>query len=111
MLQPSWYALLERLDPLFAAMMRVGGHPLLVGGAVRDLLLGLAPTDIDIEVYGVDGQTLATALAPFGRIDVVGRSFGVLKMRLDEYEVDVALPSRRHPLPDEAVRCRITTRH
>ena len=101
MLQPSWYALLERLDPLFAAMMRVGGHPLLVGGAVRDLLLGLTPTDIDIEVYGVDGQTLAAALAPFGRVNVVGRSFGVLKMRLDEYEVDVALPSRRHPLPDE----------
>lgn len=101
MLQPSRYTLLERLDSLFAAIAHAGGRPLLVGGAVRDLLLGLAPTDVDIEVYGVDGQTLAAALAPFGRIDVVGRSFGVLKMRLGEYEVDVALPSRRHPLPDD----------
>ncbi|MGQ9547010.1 MAG: CCA tRNA nucleotidyltransferase [Roseiflexus sp.] len=100
MFHTSWNAFLEHLAPLFAAIARVGGRPLIVGGTVRDLLLGLAPTDVDIEVYGVDGQTLAAALVSLGRVDAVGRSFGVLKMRLNGYNVDVALPSRRHPCPD-----------
>lgn len=91
------HSLLATLAPLFDAVADAGGHPLLVGGAVRDLLLGLAPTDIDVEVYGIDGQTLADALASLGRIVVVGRSFGVLKLHLDGYDVDVALPVRRHP--------------
>ncbi|ABU60150.1 CCA tRNA nucleotidyltransferase [Roseiflexus castenholzii] len=91
------HPLLETLAPLFDALARAGGRPLLVGGAVRDLLLGLPPTDIDVEVYGIDGQHLAAALAPFGRVDAVGRSFGVLKLRLDGYNVDVALPARYRP--------------
>ncbi len=95
------HPLLETLAPLFDALARAGGRPLLVGGAVRDLLLRLPPTDIDVEVYGVDGQTLIAALAPFGRVDAVGRSFGVLKLRLDGYEVDVTLPVRRHPTGDD----------
>jgi len=91
--------LLHALAPLFDAIIRAGGRPLLVGGAVRDVLLGLAPADVDVEVYGIDGNTLTAALALFGRIDAVGRSFGVLKLRLNGYNVDVALPQRRHPLP------------
>ncbi|MCS6841261.1 MAG: HD domain-containing protein [Roseiflexus sp.] len=101
MISLSQHPLLETLASLFEALTRAGGRPLLVGGAVRDLLLGLPPTDIDVEVYGIDGQTLATALASFGRVDAVGRSFGVLKVRLAGYEVDVTLPVRRHPVDDD----------
>lgn len=92
-------ALLHALAPLFDTIIRAGGRPLLVGGAVRDMLFGLAPADVDVEVYGIDGNTLTAALAPFGRVDAVGRSFGVLKLRLNGYDVDVALPQRRHPPP------------
>lgn len=101
MISPSHHSLLEALTPLFDALARAGGRPLLVGGAVRDLLLGLPPTDIDVEVYGIDGQRLAAALAPFGRVDAVGRSFGVLKVRLAGYDVDVTLPVRHHPVADD----------
>ena len=53
----------------------------LVGGAVRDALLGL-PTgrDFDIEVFGVNYEQLVQALSRWGRTDLVGRSFGVVKL-------------------------------
>ena len=52
----------------------------LVGGCVRDWLLDRPIRDFDIEVFGVDYQQLARALSPWGRADLVGRSFGVLKL-------------------------------
>jgi tRNA nucleotidyltransferase (CCA-adding enzyme) len=61
--------------------VRAVGRPRLVGGGVRDWLLGLEPKDFDVEVAGVDFETLQRALAPFGATDVVGRSFGVVKVR------------------------------
>ena len=61
---------------------------------MRDWLLGLQPKDFDVEVFGLDYEALARALAPFGPTDVVGRSFGVLKVRLDGVEYDFSLPRR-----------------
>jgi len=37
-----------------------------VGGSVRDALLGLRPKDFDIEVYGISYDNLATFLATRG---------------------------------------------
>jgi tRNA nucleotidyltransferase (CCA-adding enzyme) len=54
----------------------------LVGGWVRDALLGQAGKDVDIEVFGVTYEDLAVALAPWGRTDRVGRSFGVVKLTM-----------------------------
>ena len=51
----------------------------LVGGCVRDSLLGIAHKDFDLEVFGVDYETLARALSAYGRVDRVGKSFGVIK--------------------------------
>lgn len=101
MIRSVQHPLLDTLTPLFDALIQVGGYPLLVGGAVRDILLGLLPADIDVEVYGIDGATLAAALAPFGRVQAVGRAFGVLKLRLNGYDVDVALPVRHLPDRDQ----------
>jgi len=52
----------------------------LVGGWVRDALLGLPQKDFDIEVFGVSYEQLAIALARWGRTDLVGKSFGVVKL-------------------------------
>src|SRR5215475_10925858 len=52
----------------------------LVGGCVRDALLGQPGKDIDIEVFGVSYEELASALGQWGRTDLVGRSFGVVKL-------------------------------
>jgi len=74
--------------------LRAVGRPRLVGGGVRDWLLGLEPKDLDIEVAGADYETLVRALAPFGDADLVGRSFGVVKLRLAGAEYDFSLPRR-----------------
>lgn len=76
------------------ALRAAGGRPHLAGGCVRDWLLGLEPKDFDVEVFGLDFERMQRALAPFGPTDVVGRSFGVLKVRLGGVEYDFALPRR-----------------
>ena len=69
-----------------------GGKAWLVGGCVRDLLLGLAPKDFDIEAYGLSMDQLEKCLAPMGRTGKVGAHFGILKLWLGNLEIDVALP-------------------
>lgn len=83
------------LRAMLDALRRVG-RPRVVGGGVRDWLLGLTPKDFDVEVAGVDFETLHRALAPFGASDVVGRSFGVIKVRSSASgtEYDFSLPRR-----------------
>jgi tRNA nucleotidyltransferase (CCA-adding enzyme) len=67
-----------------------GGRALLVGGCVRDELLGRAPKDLDLEVFGLDASTLRSLLVQFGRVDAVGESFAVYKVG----GLDVSLPRR-----------------
>jgi len=84
----------DDLRAMLEAVRRVG-RPRLVGGGVRDWLLGLASKDHDIEVAGVDFEGLRRALGAFGPTDVVGRSFGVIKVRgADGSEYDFSLPRR-----------------
>jgi len=75
------------------AVRRVGS-PRLVGGGVRDWLLGRPSHDYDIEVAGVDFPTLQRVLTRFGGTDLVGRSFGVIKLRMRGREYDFSLPRR-----------------
>ena len=68
---------------------------MLVGGAVRDALLGLPVKDFDVEVYGVSYDRLAEVLGHYGRVDLVGRSFGVIKLTVrGEDTWDFAIPRR-----------------
>lgn len=83
----------EDLRLVLTAIRQVA-RPRLAGGCVRDGLLGLTPKDFDIEVQGIDFDRLHAILAPFGSTDVVGRSFGVLKLRLGKTEYDFSLPRR-----------------
>ncbi len=83
----------DALRRILEAVRRVG-RPRLVGGGVRDWLLGLNSTDFDIEVASASFEELHRVLAPFGATDVVGRSFGVIKLRHDGTEYDFSLPRR-----------------
>ncbi len=64
-----------------------GFRALIVGGAVRDALLGGDPKDFDIEVYGITYDRLAQFLSERGRVDLVGRSFGVVKFQDHDFSV------------------------
>ncbi len=74
--------------------VRTAGSPRLVGGCVRDWLAGLEPNDFDVEVGGLTFDRLQALLAPFGATDIVGRSFGVIKLRLASGDYDFSLPRR-----------------
>lgn len=67
----------------------------LVGGCVRDWLLGIPNKDFDIEVFGVTYEQLVEALARWGKTDLVGRSFGVVKLTAPSGAVyDFTIPRR-----------------
>lgn len=64
-----------------------------VGGAVRDFLMGIKPKDIDIEVYGVSWAVLCDYLGVSH--ELVGANFGVLKYRHPDLgDIDISLPRR-----------------
>jgi tRNA nucleotidyltransferase (CCA-adding enzyme) len=69
----------------------------LVGGAVRDLLLGRSRADIDLVVVG-DAAALAARL---GDVDLVEHErFATAKARLDGHEIDIATArSESYPQP------------
>jgi len=74
-----------------------GGRALVVGGWVRDRLLGRLSKDIDIEIFGVAQARLPALLGPLGRVEPVGQSFPVYKLIPPDGgagEIDVALPRR-----------------
>jgi tRNA nucleotidyltransferase (CCA-adding enzyme) len=67
-----------------------GGRALVVGGWVRDRLMGRSSKDLDLEVYGLPADRVKTLLGEFGSVNTVGESFTVYKVA----GVDVALPRR-----------------
>ena len=71
-------------------LARHGGRPLLVGGCVRDSLLGLECKDFDMEVYGLSMDEIRSILCHDYKLDFVGMAFGVLKIYY--YDIDIALP-------------------
>jgi tRNA nucleotidyltransferase (CCA-adding enzyme) len=83
------------LDRIVRALHDAGFRALIAGGAVRDHLLGLEAKDFDVEVYGVTLDRLTELLAVHGRIDLVGESFGVVKLTTSGGRVyDFSLPRR-----------------
>ena len=72
------------------AVHEAGGRALIVGGWVRDRLMGLPSKDIDVEVFGIDADRLKEILQKFGSVNTVGESFTVYKVA----DLDVSLPRR-----------------
>ncbi len=64
---------------------------MLVGGCVRDELMGVEPKDWDLEVYGIQPLKLREILDAHGTVDAVGEAFTVYKLGP---HLDVALPRR-----------------
>ena len=73
------------------ALRDEGGRALLVGGCVRDELMGQRPKDWDLEVYGIPPARLRELLDQFGSVNVVGEAFTVYKLGA---HLDVSLPRR-----------------
>jgi tRNA nucleotidyltransferase (CCA-adding enzyme) len=85
-------ALREALRVISEATRAAGGRALLVGGCVRDSALGIPAKDLDIEIYGLLPDHLVAVLSARFAIDIVGQSFGVIKIR--HLPIDVSIPHR-----------------
>jgi tRNA nucleotidyltransferase (CCA-adding enzyme) len=76
---------------LAQAIHEAGGRALLVGGCVRDRLMGAQPKDWDLEVYDLDPARLREILEQFGPVNVVGEAFTVYKLCK---HLDISIPRR-----------------
>src|ERR1051325_7906316 len=81
----------EKILRLARAVREAGGRALMVGGCVRDRLMGRVVKDWDVEVYGVEPERLRGLLDLMGRVNVVGEAFTVYKLGGD---LDVSIPGR-----------------
>ncbi len=81
----------EKITKLAETVNANGGRAMLVGGCVRDELMGIEPKDFDLEIYGIEPRKLREILDGFGKVDAVGEAFTVYKIGDD---LDVALPRR-----------------
>jgi len=65
---------------LCEAVRDAGGQAMLVGGSVRDQLLGIESKDFDVEVYSLDPAKLREILEQMGQVNTVGEHFSVYKL-------------------------------
>jgi len=81
--------LIQILDKIVAK----GGIPILVGGMVRDYFLKIKSKDYDIEIYQIESlENLMCILREFGDVNVVGASFGILKLNTNNMDIDFSFP-------------------
>ncbi|MFA5076606.1 MAG: CCA tRNA nucleotidyltransferase [Patescibacteria group bacterium] len=72
----------------------------LVGGPVRDLILGKKCKDYDLLVRNIRPKKLEALLNSWGKVNLVGKNFGVFKFQTSDikYQVDIALPRTEHSI-------------
>lgn len=68
-----------------------------VGGFVRDWLRGIHSEDVDILITRRPLQDIVARIEPFGKVDLVGKSFGIVKFTIKGKSYDVALPRKDRP--------------
>jgi tRNA nucleotidyltransferase (CCA-adding enzyme) len=108
----------EQVLKLCEAVREAGGRAMLVGGWVRDYLLGIESKDFDVEVYGIEPERLRTLLETLAPVNTVGEHFSVYKLafrnsedspptvnlksdasnrrprQAERFEIDVSIPRR-----------------
>lgn len=86
----------EIIIKIAETIKRENGRMLIVGGAVRDMLLNIPPKDIDIEIYGLEVEKIEELIQSLNpeQLDVAGRSFCVFKTKINDLELDISIPRR-----------------
>ena len=77
-----------------SAIIDKGGKIYQVGGAVRDEMLGKVSKDLDLLIVGIELKDLATLLTRFGKTNLVGKAFGIIKFVPTgaTEEIDISVP-------------------
>lgn len=88
---------LEGLDELVQAIKKLNGTTMLIGGAVIDSILNLEIKDWDIEVFGLSFTQLESLLLSLGLpVNMVGKSFGIIKTVINGVDIDISIPRREN---------------
>ena len=89
----------ESIDKALSSQVRktikgAGGKIYQIGGAVRDEILGKVSKDLDLLIVGVELDRLGKILSQYGKVNLVGKSFGILKFTPEgsSEEIDVSVP-------------------
>ena len=81
-----------RLLKIANDIREAGGRAYLVGGWVRDALLGKSCRDYDVEVYDMAQDALVPILSKYGRTNLVGKAFGVIHLAMKGLSLDFSFP-------------------
>ncbi len=79
---------------------KFGGDVYAVGGYVRDSILGRNTKNIDLVDLLITHrpvEDIVNILMPQGRVNQVGKSFGVIKFKMHGQTYDIALPRKDRP--------------
>ena len=82
----------NRLLKIAGDIRDAGGRAFLVGGWVRDALLGKSCRDYDVEVYDMAQDALVPILSKYGRTNLVGKAFGVIHLAMKGLSLDFSFP-------------------
>ena len=83
----------ETVIKIAEAAKAEGGQAFMVGGSVRDILLGIPAKDFDIEIHRIPADIIEMMTRRFGKVSRAGKSFEVLKVwPEDGIDIDVSLP-------------------
>src|SRR3989338_2713594 len=84
--------------PYLQALLEAGAQVYEVGGAVRDRLLNRTRDDHDYLVRLLEIEQITKILQRFGKVQLVGQSFGVIKFtpKEDRAAIDFVLPRQEY---------------
>lgn len=82
----------KRLLKIAEDIVAAGGRAYLVGGWVRDALLGKNCRDYDVEVYDLEQDQLLPILSKYGKTNLVGKAFGVIHLSMKGESLDFSFP-------------------
>lgn len=82
----------SRLLRIAEDIRKAGGRAFLVGGWVRDALLGKNCRDYDVEVYDLAQDELVPILKNYGKTNLVGKAFGVIHLAMKGLSLDFSFP-------------------
>lgn len=93
-MKPNLITLEPSIQNIILQLKGLGFNSYVVGGAVRDAIIGIEAKDVDVEVYGINYEDLMTFLSNHGKVDLVGKKFGVIVFTPFEGEMkyDFSIP-------------------
>jgi tRNA nucleotidyltransferase/poly(A) polymerase len=75
-----------------------------VGGYVRDLVIGTPSEEVDILIARNSSEDIIHKISACGKVNLVGKSFGIIKLTIHKKIYDIALPRKDVPR-EKPTRC------